>query len=157
MAPLRDNRGHFISSGPKNRGSNTRRCEEFSAELKSVAIRLPQELINPFVRKITLQVLTGVVQKTPVDTGRARGGWQVNQGGPPQSSPIRLDPSGQATIADGYREIASLPDYPTVYISNNVRYIGYLEQGKPGPGSNQAPNGMAALTLREVASQFGDG
>lgn len=101
------------------------------------------------VKKVAMQVLTGVVLKTPVDTGRARGGWQLDIGDF-SGAPDRLDPTGAAVFADAARKLGALKFGERVVIGNNVHYITYLEEGS----SKQAPQGMVAVTLAEVAGQF---
>jgi hypothetical protein len=111
---------------------------------------LPQQLVD-FHQKVVLQVLSGVVEKTPVDTGRAKGGWQVTINFIDASIPTGVkDKAGGATIAAGVAALANLTPFSVVYISNNVEYIIPLEEGH----STQAPNGMLALTLEEVRQQF---
>lgn len=101
------------------------------------------------MQKVAMQVLTGVVLKTPVDTGRARGGWQLDIGDY-SGTPERLDPTGAAVFADAARKLGALKFGERVVIGNNVHYITYLEEGS----SKQAPQGMVAITLAEVAGQF---
>lgn len=123
-------------------------------------------------RKVSLDILVGVVLRTPVDTGRARGGWQLDNGPPvPREGPE--DPSGQRPISEGTQVLMKLEPYGLVSISNNVPYILVLDQGlfeppDPGPSrdprpgrlgrilveaghSVQAPNGMVDATLASIA------
>ena len=99
---------------------------------------------NLIKRTVGLQVLTGVVNKTPVDTGRARGGWQVDNASP------EIDQNGAMTISKGAFAINKTPFSANVIISNNVDYILFLEDGS----SQQAPQGMVKRTLDEVGAQF---
>lgn len=72
--------------------------------------------------------LRNLVLGTRVDTGRARGNWQVGEGDPPQGHfPMRFDPSGQATIAEGSTEILSVDGDKIIWIHNGVPYIEFLE------------------------------
>jgi len=136
MATNRDSAGKFVKNSFK------------------IKQDIPHKLVSPFLRKIVFQVLRGVVLKTPVDEGVARGGWAV--GGGAQPGPTgRVDQSGTATINAGMAVIARLQPFTKTWVTNHVHYIGFLDQGRPGPGSNQAPQGMARLTLEEVTAQFG--
>lgn len=119
----------------------------FNLQVEAFARSLPREHFVPFHRKIALQVLSGVVLKTPVDTGRARGNWQTTINQAPDSELLSANP-----IGDGVAALADLPPFVAIYISNNVPYINRLEDGY----SRQAPAGMVAVTLQEVRTQFGD-
>lgn len=99
------------------------------------------------LQKTALDIDKGVVLSTPVDTGQARGGWNVGINNV-NLSETGQDKSGRKTILENERTIQSADGQDTVFISNNVGHITYLEKGKPGPGSDQAPNGMVAKTLR---------
>lgn len=84
------------------------------------------------VRAVALRALQGVVLGTRVDTGRARGNWQVGLGDPPEGfEPDRKDKNGSATIAAGGRVIAGAVKganlNETIWLHNGVPYIKYLE------------------------------
>jgi len=80
--------------------------------------------LSQAVRAIKIELFTGVIMDTRVDTGRARGNWITTTGTPSFNTIERLDPSGaeataqvQATItADGID-----------YLCNNLPYAGVLE------------------------------
>lgn len=63
---------------------------------------------NQLLRKVALQTLSGVVLKTPVDTGRARGNWQVSLSTPLTNTVTNDDTSGNKAIAVGSGKILSL-------------------------------------------------
>jgi hypothetical protein len=105
--------------------------------------------LDVILRKIALDLLSSVVAGipygvgTPVDTGRARGGWQVGVDNDPLGDTGRLDPSGRETIAAANNELGLVNAESVVYISNNVEYIGELEKGH----SQQAPYGMLGVAV----------
>jgi len=134
-------------------GRNERSAMKFQASLDRSFTLLPEQ-VEAFKVKVCFQILRGVVLKTPVDTGRARGGWQVELNARGTSTGVS-DKSGQAAINAGSATILSSQLSDAIYISNTIEYIVYLEEGRPGPGSNQAPQGMVAITLQEVSRQFG--
>lgn len=101
-------------------------------------------------RRISLDALRRLVLKTPVDTGRARGGWQTGIGVSPTGQTRTLDRGGGSTILKGAQVLKDLPPFQVVYLRNNVVYIGALEEGH----SQQAPQGMVAVTLEELRAQF---
>ena len=104
---------------------------------------------------------SSIVKKTPVDTGRARGNWNVSVGSP--------DTSTTETTQQKYNSQESIPTPngdESIFISNNLDYIEKLEYGgypnppKGGSGktvngfSKQAPNGMVGVTLANNENIF---
>ena len=107
--------------------------------------------VETVVKKISLQVFTGVVKKTPVDTGRARANWVISVEVPSSAPPLPDGKtfSGQEATAFANKELVELSKikpFSNVFISNNMPYIEVLEDGS----SDQAPEGMLAVTLTEV-------
>lgn len=102
--------------------------------------------------RITKQIagaaLTNVVLATPVDTGRARGGWTVSNGAPVFAETGRLDTSGIATIAAGQTQIAQRQSPQDIYLNNNVNYIVFLDQGT----SQQAAENFVATAVSLAVS-----
>ena len=117
--------------------------------------------IKKIRKNYAFALYSSIVKKTPVDTGRARGNWNITVGHdsfvqdddrqPKFKSPDQVpDPKGDETI----------------YISNNVDYITKLEYGgypnppKGGSGktvngySRQAPEGMVGVTLANNENIF---
>lgn len=106
---------------------------------------------------------SSIVKKTPVDTGRARGNWNVSVGSEDTSTSGRKTPK--------YKSMEQIPDSDgdeSIFISNNLPYIGTLEYGGyPNPSekgtwnkktksyeirsangySKKAPKGMVGVTL----------
>ena len=95
-----------------------------------------------------------IVEKTPVDTGRARGNWTITLDQPTTTTSDRTTPQftsvKQTPKPEGDEEI---------FISNNLPYIAKLEYGGfPNPPkkdggktvggySRQAPEGMVGVTM----------
>lgn len=106
--------------------------------------KVSREVLPTFQRKVSLDVLARLIHRTPVDTGRARGNWQLAVGAIPRGEirPLTAELIAQEAIP----RLAVLEAGDTVYISNNVPYIVPLERGS----SRQAPNGMVRLTIAEV-------
>ena len=100
--------------------------------------------INDVVRKIGLEVYSSVVMRSPVDTGRFRGNWNVSLANFDPSVSELTDKEGAASIA---RASISIADYKggSIYISNNLPYAKRLEDG----WSKQAPVGMLRITVVE--------
>jgi len=136
------------------------------AKLNSMMAEVTKNLLPRqtamFHRKIHLEVLKRVVMRTPVDTGRARGGWQSSVGhvGTGESSyegrenasdpkaPRRAvgGPAAAHAVNQGVGASAAIQGYTMSYITNNVHYVKYLENGT----SQQAPKGMVGVTLIEI-------
>lgn len=109
--------------------------------------------LGKVARKIVLTAFRRVILRTPVKTGRARGGWLCTIGTPaiPTEGLAAVndtDRSGRNAVA-GAEEGVGMWDPLTgkaVILTNNVPYIGRLEHGS----STQAPNGMVAVTVAEL-------
>jgi len=98
---------------------------------------------DKLMRALLLDALLMLVLLTPVDTGRARGGWEVEL----STSTVTadrgtLDPTGTLALARGFREIQSASGFDINYLTNAVAYIVELDDGH----SQQAPAGMMAAT-----------
>ena len=132
----------------------------FSIPLAQLAEKMKLDL-DTVVRKSTLEVFKGVVLKTPVDTGRARGNWNVAAGAADTSTtPTANQARGMTEVA----KAASIAAGGIVYLANSLPYIRVLEYGqypnppKGGKGktaggySRQAPQGMVRLTAIEFDS-----
>lgn len=113
-------------------------------------VQVAKRRTNETVRRIALGVLGSVVAATPVDEGRARGGWQVGLGRRPAGDVPEAEAvarSGSVAEVEG----AKLDDMvagDVCYISNSVPYIRRLEWG----WSDQAPSGMVRLTFANIAA-----
>jgi hypothetical protein len=112
----------------------------FASEVNAFVIKTEAK-IGEAARKPELDMLRDVVLMTPVDTGRARGGWQFAVDSP-DFAEGGADPSGAAAIARGTPKILNAPigkgDW---FLANGVPYILPLEFG----WSKQAPAGMARI------------
>lgn len=92
--------------------------------------------ISQQTRAVALHVLTGVVMRTPVDTGRARGNWNTAIGGPSGRVDMNArDPAGAGSVARGAAVIATHREFQQIVLDNNLPYIGRLNDG----WSKQAP------------------
>lgn len=123
---------------------------QFSAEVGRFAEEEVPRKVQQVQQTISLQALRGVVLKTPVDTGRARGNWQTSTGTPAEGELDTFDRTGQQTIARGQPTITSAQPFGVIWLANNVPYAGRLEDGY----SQQAPNGMVSTTVTEISVQF---
>jgi len=169
------------------RAAREKSLHDLDRELAIIGKTLPASKVAIVVKRTALDALRRIVRRTPVDTGRARGNWQVSLGEPAIGEvPFAygpIDSKASGTIEKGKIVIntvglgggtGQLP--PIVWITNNVPYILVLEEGgfvpsDPGPSKDprkgregrvlvsggysvQAPNGMVAVTLQELLTQF---
>lgn len=135
--------GRIVNSGG-NRSSMA--AATFEAQLKEFSDVLLPEYQTVFVKKISMELLKKLINKSPVDTGRFRGAWVVGRNTPDRSEPDSPDPTGIATEIKGISDIGAIREGDIVYISNNLDYALMLEYG----WSKQAPSGMAAVSLNEI-------
>lgn len=101
--------------------------------------------IDLAVQKISLELFSRVILRTPVDTGRARGNWQVSIGSVPNGTLDINDKDGSATVSKATAASVGLRAGDVIYLVNNLPYINRLEDGYSG----QAPAGMVGLTVQE--------
>lgn len=130
---------------------NAAAFRQFELEVNEFLEGVVPEEVRRVRSAIALQALRGVVLKTPVDEGRARGNWQVGAGVIPSGAIARVDKTGGQTISAGFAAISAFQDpYGAIYVTNNLPYILRLEDGS----SRQAPAGMVSVTLAELEVQF---
>jgi hypothetical protein len=103
--------------------------------------------VDLVVRKIALDMFRRVIMKSPVDTGRFKGNWQVAIGSIPAGTLKIDDKSGNATMAKVTAEVLGLRAGQVIYLVNNLEYARPLEYGH----SKQAPAGMVRLTIAEFS------
>lgn len=94
-----------------------------------------------------------LVQRTPVDTGRARAGWHIegeeNEWRPDPGEYEEAKAEAAAIISQEVLKLEALSKADVIYIMNNVEYILPLEAG----WSRQS-SGFWALFLSELSSQL---
>lgn len=103
------------------------------------------------VKKVILDVYSRIVERTPVDTGRAAASWQVGI----ESEPRGEVPEGNwkseipAIVAENVEKL-SVAEAGIWFIANHLDYIERLEAG----WSKRQPEGMVGVTLRELSRQL---
>jgi len=111
----------------------------FSVDLEQFAKETGLEL-ELVVRKLSLEAYNSVTLKTPVDTGRARGNWNIGVGNADLSTTDQTN-AQRPSLAKGDGE-------KVIYITNNLPYIERLEDG----WSKQTPRGMVGVTMIELSN-----
>lgn len=121
----------------------------FSKDL-SVSAELEKEVAEE-TAKTAVRIFRNLVIATPVDEGRARGNWQMSSSGFKEGEVDNVDKSGGSTINEGTKQAnrATNDKYPTLYISNNVKYIERLNQG----WSQQAPKKFVEKAIKQGLSK----
>lgn len=150
--------------------------DKFVRQVLDSAEQEVPNLVRNLQTKIGFAALKGVVLKTPVDTGRARGNWQVGINSAPDSSKLTKDKDGGGVIGAGGAIIVGADAFVRIFLTNNVEYIEVLDRGlfdppSPGPSkdkregrtgellvqggfSTQAPAGMVDVTAKEIEAMF---
>lgn len=116
----------------------------FEDEMKAATRRII-EGHDKIVRTATIDLFSGTIRDTPVDTGRARGNWVTQVDTPAHGVIEREDPDGSLAIAEVISETPELAGRE-VFLSNSLPYIEGLENGR----SMQSPAGMVRRNLARV-------
>ncbi len=130
-------------------GLNTN-IETFKKEVQLGRKVCSEDELVKFHRRIVLDLLQQVVLGTPVDTGRARGGWQATIATPAADDSFLIveDKTGTVSINLGISAMRTLAPFQIVWLTNHVPYIRRLEAGH----SPQA-KGWVRQALLDVASR----
>lgn len=116
----------------------------FASDLKRFADKAkkrPQQV----QRAVFMELSRRIIQRTPVDTGRARGNWQPTIDSPSLTWTENTDKSGSGSIANTVLTAAGVGRDQALFLTNNLPYIGRLEYGH----SQQAPTGMVRISAQE--------
>lgn len=104
---------------------------------------------NRLVIEAGIAANQALVLGTPVDTGRARGNWQASVGEGISGELDTEDPSGTSTIERNNAAISKRALGQNIFISNNVGYIGALNEGH----SPQADPGFIEVAVLEAINR----
>lgn len=138
-------------------------ASEFIRAVDDFANSIPGT-VDEIVKKLAIDTFSGIVEKTPFDTGTAKRSWNIAVGRADPSVPEKAkdddddddDVGGdslksQIELLKQASAISALSGYKAstgqfIWITSNLNYIIYLEGGS----STQAPEGMVSTTLQEV-------
>lgn len=141
-------------------GQNRDAARRFKAEAKQEADEPPKSATRE-LRKVCLLAARGIILKTPVDTGRARGNWQSTLGAPATGESnftVAISGKGRGKgtggktragmqrLAEASQVVAGIKLGDRYFLSNNLPYIEALEHGH----SKQAAAGMVGVTIAEL-------
>ena len=103
------------------------------------------------LKKISTEMLQGVIVRSPVDQGAFRGNHKISVNNPETTSDKNLkDTEGNKTLLSESEKLKQLKLGDMVYIQNNLPYAVRLENGH----SQQAPLGIYGLTFLSVSSKY---
>ena len=110
---------------------------EFKAQLKGFNALTERQAVAA-QKKVTLQILRGVIRANPVDTGRMRSAWTVGVGSPPTATPDGRSTSGEVgtsarsgAIGQGGTTLGSLKFGQPSFVVNNTSYSGHVNNHHP--------------------------
>lgn len=100
------------------------------------------------VQKMVADIWSKVTYRTPVDTGRARASWNIAQGAPNTSVPP-VPAKGETIPAPGMPSLDQIDGSQPVFVTSNVEYMKYLNEGT----SKQAPAKFIEMAAAEVIAE----
>lgn len=101
---------------------------------------------------VSTDMLTGLVEKMPVDTTRAVSNIKVSINEPDYSVDESKYVGRSGAMAEGMGVINSIGqrEIPTVYLQDNLYYVKYLEWGRSG----RSPNGIFYPVFMAVSAFY---
>lgn len=100
-------------------------------------------------RKVAIDLFSSIVRDTPVDTGRARGEWQVSKGAPKTEETGLKDKSGSRPTQDIITTAQKVGADEEIILRNNLPYVHSLEYDGI---SKKAPEGMVRRNVARFES-----
>jgi len=116
----------------------------FSKDINRFGRKL-EKTAEAIFRGTSLDLLSRIVKRTPVDQGTARGNWQIGLNVAPSNEVDTADKNGSNTIASGNGKLRAVKLGDSVFVTNNLPYAGVIEHG----GKNRRPHGMVKVTVAE--------
>ena len=107
---------------------------------------------NKVIRRVCFDLYQHLVDGTPYDTGRARGGWAIGVNEETLAPKRYVEPGSKANTSlegmfgEAKSVLAQVKGDCVVYLCNNVSYIIPLEYNGH---SKQKPKGWVRITLRQ--------
>ena len=100
----------------------------FAADISAFA-KATNSRLDEAARAIKIDLFTGVIMDTRVDTGRLRGNWQTTTGAPASGESGREDKIPQGSPGGGAYDdaVGSVRAYTVDYLTNNLPYAEVWE------------------------------
>lgn len=113
-------------------------------------VRALEKVTERAVAKITLDATANLIETTPVNTGWARANWVPSIGSPIDEPTGDQENVSQSEQDSGIAQVATQYklDMGKVFITNNVPYIGALNDGH----SQQAPSGFVQVAVEKAVT-----
>ena len=119
----------------------------FSVPIAALAEKMQID-VETIARKVTLDIFSAVVKRSPVDTGRFKGNWNASYGAPDYTVSQHIDKTPLLSAGPRIQRAAlALPVGGVTFLSNGLPYAKRLEDG----WSKQAPGGMVKLAQVEFS------
>jgi transposase len=103
-------------------------CAQWSINPRDF-IKTPIENIEKVRRIYAYEIFKRVVQRTPVDTGAARGNWIPSTGSPSEEITDNKDKSGNQTLQKIKSVVEQAKGDDSLFLANNLPYLPKLEYG----------------------------
>lgn len=117
----------------------------FASDVARFAVKAEANT-DAVVRKVTFDLFSDVVRRTPVDTGRLKANWRASQNVPVTGTVTSTDASGATTIIAIAGAIGGAGS--VTYLSNNLPYAHRIEFD--GWSHTKAPAGMVRVSMARV-------
>jgi len=133
---------------------------EFNAQMHNFTKLFEPRVTKSLIQKIALDLWKEIISRTPVDTGRARANWQLDENYSATSTFKDFGKSSGTPKTGTPPPYGSGPHDPVIpdispahayEIFNNLVYIERLEQGH---SKQSAPNAMVAGSLQNLTRQL---
>lgn len=128
----------------------------FAEDMAKVCQRAGDK-VDLLVRKAAIDIGKGLVESSPVDTGRFKNNWNYGNDAINRAASWEAGKDGSSSINRIVQGANAWQPGQTIYITNSLPYAKRLEDG----WSKQAPAGMVKITvanfqsaIREAAAQL---
>lgn len=116
----------------------------FADQMRAFAEKTHVKL-ETVVKKTAIQLMDGVVLRSPVRSGRFRSNWMVGIGYQVATTVETMDPTGDASRARVGPAMATWKPGVSIFLTSNLPYAKRIEYG----WSDQAPGGVVRLTVQD--------
>lgn len=110
--------------------------------------------LDRVTRETLMLAAQGVVQRSPVDTGRFVANWQFGNGAIDFTTSDQVDPGRAITIANVQAQLGAVRAGGVYYLTNSLPYAYRLEY--EGWSKKKAPAGMVRVTLAGLQGAIDD-
>jgi len=119
----------------------------FKTDMERIAKNIGSDL-SDLAKAVKIEVFRRAIMNTRVDTGRAKGNWQMTEGKPAIGNIENFDPSALGQISDkALTELdQTVQGISVSYLTNNLPYIQKLEE-------LDAMVAIAVLQLTEIIQE----